>query len=67
MSASVNAGNYAPKIFAKRSEREGFGFRDFEQAMESHFAAKRIRVEDYGRPSDRRSRIVATGTLGDQQ
>ncbi len=65
MSASLNAGNYAPKIFAKRPEREGFGFREFESAMERLFAAQSIRVEERGRPGDRRSRIVSVHATTD--
>lgn len=52
------AGNYAPKMFAKRSDREGFTKRDFETAMERLFEAGRIAIETYGRKSDERQQIV---------
>jgi RecA-family ATPase len=49
VSANPRAGNYAPKAFAKNANRQGYGRREFEQAMERLFAAKRISTEEYGK------------------
>ncbi len=51
--------NYAPRVFARRRDREGFKRADFERAMERLFQEGRIRNEEYGRPSERRRRVVA--------
>jgi hypothetical protein len=58
VSDSSRAGNYAPKIFARRPERDGYTKHDFVGAMERLFAAGEIAVEEYGRKSDLRHRIV---------
>ena len=58
VSDSRNAGNYAPRIFSRRPGRQGFKKADFEKAMEVLFTNRRIRVEEYGRASDTRRRIV---------
>jgi RecA-family ATPase len=50
VSASRNAGNYAPKAFSKAPGRHGHTRKDFEQAMESLFASGTIVVGEYGRP-----------------
>jgi RecA-family ATPase len=60
VSHSSRAGNYAPKIFAKCAERQGYGVREFEVAMNQLFDARSIRVETYGRRSDERQRIAST-------
>lgn len=52
------ASNYAPKMFAKCSDREGFTKRDFETAMEALFQSGKIGIENYGRPSDMRQKII---------
>lgn len=44
-SATPNSPCYAPKIFLKLDARRGFNRRQLERAMESLFAAGRIRVE----------------------
>ena len=59
VSESSHSGNYAPKLFAKRPDRQGFTKPDFAKAMERLFADGKIRVEEYGREHDRRRRIVA--------
>jgi hypothetical protein len=59
LSSSPNAGNYAPKVFSKRPDREGFTKRDFERSMHFLTAAGNIKDVQYGRPSDARFRIVA--------
>ncbi len=66
VSDSRNAGNYAPRIFSRRPCRQGFRKADFEKAMEVLFANGRIRVEEYGRTSDTRRKIVPAVTEGSQ-
>lgn len=62
VSASRNAGNYAPREFGRRPDRQGFTKRDFEFAMSALFTEGRLRVEGYGRPSDNTKHIIeATG------
>ncbi len=51
ISDSPNAGNYAPKAFSKRPDRQGFARREFEAAMQRLFAAGKIKMEEYGRSS----------------
>jgi RecA-family ATPase len=58
VSSNPKAGNYAPRTFEKRPERQRFKKADFERAMHALFAARQIRNETYGRKSDERSRIV---------
>jgi RecA-family ATPase len=56
---SKKAGNWAPRVFAKRPDAGGHTVKDFDMAMSALFAAGRIRLETYGRKSDERRRIVA--------
>jgi RecA-family ATPase len=56
--SNSRAGNYAPKLFAKRPGREGFRRADFERAMEELFADGELTNASYGRPSDPRYRIA---------
>jgi phage/plasmid primase-like uncharacterized protein/RecA-family ATPase len=58
VSDNSHAGNYAPRLFARRPERAGFRFGDFTKAMERLFVKKAIRNEEYGRKSDARKRLV---------
>lgn len=58
VSEGRTSANYAPRVFARRRDREGFKRADFERAMERLFQEGRIRNEEYGRPSERRRRIV---------
>jgi hypothetical protein len=51
VSDSHNAPNYAPKLFAKRPDREGFKKPDFERAMERLFAAREIVPSTYKAPN----------------
>jgi RecA-family ATPase len=46
-SHNPRAGNYAPKIFSKRPDRQGFTKSDFEKAMHRLLAARSIEVEEY--------------------
>ncbi len=55
---SLNATNYAPRVFAKGGNANGFRKSELEQAMHALFEEKRICVVRYGRPSDQRSEIV---------
>lgn len=56
--ASVTANNFAPTVFAKRPDREGFTKREFRAAMQRLFERKAIQTEQYGRPGDARFRLV---------
>jgi RecA-family ATPase len=47
VSHNPRAGNYAPRIFALRPDREGFKRADFERAMHTLFANKQIKVAPY--------------------
>jgi RecA-family ATPase len=58
VSDSKHAGNYAPKTFAASPDAERYSSKDFAAAMERLFTAGKIRMEQYGRKSDTRSRIV---------
>jgi RecA-family ATPase len=54
------ANNYAPKMFA--TDPDGKGRRkDLADAMSRLFSARKIRVEDYGRPSRPYTRLVRCG------
>ena len=67
MSESRHSGNYAPRIFAQRPDRQGFTKTDFQRAMEGLFARGKIKVETYGdRPSRQSQRIVATESAADE-
>ncbi len=57
-SPSRNAANYAPKLFAKQPDRNGFGKRDFETALHALIASGRVVLEYYGRSGDTRQRIA---------
>ena len=58
LSSSNRAGNWAPKVFGRRPDREGYTAKDFDAAMSRLFADRRITMADYGRKSDARSCIV---------
>jgi len=58
VSDNSRASNYAPRLFAKRPEREGYTKQDFERAMESLFSDREILVQEYGRSGDLRHQIV---------
>lgn len=58
LSMSKNATNYAPTWFAKRPDRQGSTKKEFEAAMASLFAQKRLCMENYGRKGDSRTRIA---------
>jgi hypothetical protein len=58
VSDSRNSGNYAPRLFAQRPDREGFGKDDFSRAMEMLFSRNEITTAPYGRSGDKRHEIV---------
>ena len=58
LSISPNAPNFAPRVFAKRPDAEGYTKRDFESAMHRLFASGAIINGTYGRPGDARQRIT---------
>ncbi len=60
MSESKNATNFAPKVFAKSPNAQGYSLKQFHAAMERLFATGKIMVETYGRVGDARQRIVRT-------
>lgn len=62
VSASRHSGNFAPKVFSKRPERQGYERRDFEKAMHGLFSKNEVINQQYGRKSDERYRIVRTAT-----
>jgi RecA-family ATPase len=70
VSHKTTAPNYAPAAFAKEEEakRQKFRKSDFEDAMRRLFAADKIHVEIYGRPSQPSSRLGPTteGKLEDR-
>jgi hypothetical protein len=49
VSESRNAGNFAPKVFGRRPDREGYTKKEFDQAMSSLFATNQITVLEYKR------------------
>lgn len=55
---SLTARNYAPTVFAKHPGGQGIPRRAFEQAMNRLLEAGAIKIEEYGRPSDRRKKLV---------
>ena len=61
VSHTRNSNNYAPATFATEIEAIKHGLRkaDFEAAMRDLFAAGRIKVETYGRPSRPSQRLIA--------
>jgi hypothetical protein len=59
VSDKPNAPTFAPAMFPKEPAAEKTGKEAFHAAMRRLFAAGRIRVETYGRPSRPNSKIVA--------
>lgn len=58
VSESRNAGNFAPKVFARRPDREGYTKKEFEAAMSSLFATNQITVLEYKRNRQNYRRIA---------
>jgi hypothetical protein len=65
VSDSKNAANFAPKIFGKSPNRNGYTKREFEQAMEALFAVGKIIAAEYGRSSDMRKHIERAQEVGE--
>jgi RecA-family ATPase len=61
VSDSVNAGTYAPRIFSRRPDREGFRQADFAHAMERLFADKKIKNGSYRKSGHDHDCIIKTG------
>jgi RecA-family ATPase len=58
VSDKSSAGNYAPRVFAQRLDRERYTQGDFRIAMERAFIAREIKVVPYGPASDATTHIV---------
>ena len=58
VSSNMRAGNYAPKLFSKMPASQGYLPQTLHAAMERLFEKGAITTEEYGRKSDRRTRIV---------
>ena len=58
VSISKNAHNFAPKVFAKRPERDGCTRQDFERAMNQLLADDQLTNEQYGRKHDEHYRLA---------
>jgi hypothetical protein len=63
ISDSKNAGNYAPKTFAASPKANRYNLRQLAAAMQRLFDAGEIRMEQYGRKHDARTRIVRVSAL----
>jgi RecA-family ATPase len=59
VSDKPNAPNYAPRAFSEDPRANGVGKKRFAAAMNRLFAAEKIHLETYGRPSQPCSKIVA--------
>jgi hypothetical protein len=55
---SLTARNYAPTVFAKHPAGQSISKKAFEEAMQRLLKADAIKTEEYGRPSDRRTKLV---------
>ncbi|HYE70099.1 MAG TPA: AAA family ATPase [Aquabacterium sp.] len=58
VSNSKHAGNWAPKVFAKRPDADGYTLAEFDHAMAALFAQGEIILVNYGRAADERRRIA---------
>jgi RecA-family ATPase len=58
LSPNLRASNYAPRLFEKRPERKGYRQRDFENAMQLLLSMREIVIEEYGRGTQLKDRIV---------
>jgi RecA-family ATPase len=56
--SSKTSSAYAPSVFAGHPNAESIGKQAFARAMERLFSANRIRVETFGPPSHRRSKLI---------
>jgi RecA-family ATPase len=58
VSMNDKAGNYAPKVFAKRTDANGINKRSLELAMHALLADGTLYVAEYGRPSNPHYRLA---------
>jgi RecA-family ATPase len=58
VSSNSKAGNFAPRLFTSRPDRERYGRADFNRAMQALFAQRDIMNVEYGRKGDLRTRIA---------
>jgi hypothetical protein len=58
VSAASRSGNFAPRLFGTRPDRERFARGDFERAMQALFSARQIINVPYGRKGDERTRLA---------
>jgi RecA-family ATPase len=61
VSHKPTSNNYGPANFSKEKDRNGFRKNDFEGAMRRLFAASKIHVEEYGKPSKPLDRLQPGG------
>jgi RecA-family ATPase len=64
VSTNSHAGNYAPRVFFRRPDREGYKLADFERAMEALFASHEITEEQYRFDGHDHMRIVLNRLTG---
>ena len=57
---SLTARNYAPTVFARHPASQGIQKKPFENAMHRLLDVGAIKIEEYGKPSDRRKKLVQT-------
>ncbi len=57
VSDKETANNFAPASFRKEKEAKGFRKEELDAAMRRLFAAQKIHIEDYGRPSRPATRL----------
>jgi RecA-family ATPase len=58
VSESRHAGNYAPALFAKRAEREGYRKPDFERALQFLLSKGAVQIVEFGPPSKVRRKLI---------
>jgi hypothetical protein len=65
VSPKPKAGNYAPTLFMKRTQKEREDYRrvDFERAMQGLLQRRLIKIVTYGPPSDRSDKLVRVETI----
>jgi RecA-family ATPase len=59
VSHNSRAPNYAPKLFAKRSGRQGYRMADFERAMQALFEAREIGIVEHKTPDRKNKERIA--------
>ena len=64
VSHARQAGNYAPRVFAKRPDANGVSVKEFDASMHRLMASGRIILTNYGRASDERRRLALVPDSG---